>query len=1308
MKTLNMFGMGLVLTLASMQIVAQTNTQLPKWPMNGKEVDFINNQVNTISTSLATPQFASNGYYGAENQRLFNIIDNNLWWGDGSFENNLYNPPYIELPYAFYPEIVVAPKIKSCCNNGSYYVVYAVKQTDILVGEGNIEVDGYQIWYNVVDPNNSSLSTAQQLIDFGYYSINSANLGIAVTNFIGDTENRRLYYVFYSDDDGASEIGFFQITPSGITGPNVIATTSFKVFEACEVEVSSDFSMLAFTRSKLFTDDPTNDITIVHLNPATGYVNTSLGTNGYTYIDISPYNSTSDHYIGLEFSPDKSYIYATRQGTGLYQYNIGSNQVSFINGTGVIGSSQLEYARDGFIYGVASNGQMYTIIPANGTFAISSHNITSSGVINNTIFNSASRPVYTLPEQIDNYNYGSLFLSQTECCYQSQESQVVTTIPGVSEDGDNIVITGSNVSWTQGGNPFTPSGVSITDIYMKGNLIINAGARLNITGLTLHFKEGQEVQLNAATTSDGTGAKLYLYSGTKLTAFDNCESDAMWEGIDVTGNWQYSQTTGSAQPYLYMSNATIEYANIGVDAPTGGKVSATLSNFKDNLIDVKFNSYAGYDNTSSFDRCDFYTTGDLYNIKGVNPQYHAQIYYASGIEFLGCDFYNNYAYQNQIDAAYWGTGILSTNSYVSVTYRCTSLLYPCPAGSTTRGTFSHLKYGIKADQGDYFTLTRCDFIDCELGAWFIGIDAITATENVFDVLNLPYSSVYFGLYIESSTGYHIEQNTFQNGLVGLVVYNSGGDDNLIYRNTFNDLTGPGFCGYGANYDYQQKSGLQLLCNNFNNVNYAMTVLGGSLYTSSGTITVSQSDIRTQQGKLVNSATVVSTMNYFTNMAAADVYFYIDAAYSPYLQSNNKYNYNHHNTSGYYLASGYYNPYNVKTFEKSTYACPSTLSSGGGIQLGMQAINDLNENEENAMTELNEILSYNEALLLANAETANSFASSSVFNSLAEQSPNLTAKIILAYVNNPKVSELSKVSLLLSNSPLPTAVIEALETTGISPEYINFVLQHQHGENPVEKLQNHLSAIKSAKQTKYDQLVRETFAADTTPEFADTYNMVIGFMANQKNVVAMKRLVKLYVHKAQYAYALDVISDINETALTDNDTNLENYCRIASIQIEMQQQCSSEPMLDIVKPHEIELLEMAANYNTKEGGIARAILESVGLMTNEPIVFLPQTDNAKSARVTQPQRSQAPSSTSLKSLFRIYPNPANDQLAIEFVNPQEGNCTFNVYSLKGELLQTVNSSQQLGFITIPVSQLAPGTYIIECPQLKSKTNFVISR
>lgn len=79
-----------------------------------------------------------------------------------------------------------------------------------------------------------------------------------------------------------------------------------------------------------------------------------------------------------------------------------------------------------------------------------------------------------------------------------------------------------------------------------------------------------------------------------------------------------------------------------------------------------------------------------------------------------------------------------------------------------------------------------------------------------------------------------------------------------------------------------------------------------------------------------------------------------------------------------------------------------------------------------------------------------------------------------------------------------------------------------------------------------------------------------------------------------------------------------------------------------------------------------------------------------------------------SNWLISPNPANDQLSIEFVNPQEGNCTFNIYSLKGELLQTVNTSQQLGFVSISVANLASGSYIIECPQLKSRTGFVIAR
>lgn len=1280
------------------------NYQMPKWPFNGKEIDFTvagNPVVNNMNSYLAGAKGSTGGYYDTNNNLLFNVIDTKLYAPDGTLVGDLYTDSDAT-PDKQCGEMIIAPVLRQ--NTCKYWVIYPMQ----VYNSDNTTY--WKVCYNLV------CSYGPTILESGVISSTSGTWhgGIAMSDFLPNTDAHRLFIVVPNANTTIVQQWTIDDRIS------LLATAEFgaPLIDIAELDLSTDRTMLVCAKLNLDGYDALGENVVVFHYLSNGSVNMSID-NGMTILDIGTANATNEQFTGIEVyqNPSNSsqkYIYVSKSGGSRYKIdmtNPNSPITTIVNGGSYGSQSFIEWDYDTYISSSNGSNALFRNLPTQTTATlttIGSYNPVKNLYISD--FHTNAPDVYTLPDQIDGCTYQYTNGTEVSCCEIATESRIKTTMTGVTEEtnGDITIESGNTVSWYTNQNPFT-TGAAITDIYMRGDIIIEPGARLNITGLTLHFKEGQEVQLNAAATSGGTGAKLYLYSGSKLTAFDNCESDAMWEGIDVTGNWQYSQTTGSAQPYLYMSSAAIEYANIGVDAPTGGKVSATLSNFKDNLIDVKFNSYAGYDNTSSFDRCDFYTTGDLYTIKGLNPQYHAQIYNAPGVLFKACDFYNNYAYQNQISVANWGVGILATGSYVTIQHRCASMQDPCPAGSTTRGTFSHLKYGIKADQGDYLIINRCDFNDCVAGAWLIGNDAITATENIFDVFDYwsvstnPYD--VFGLYIESSTSYHVEQNTFDDGIIGLIIYNSGDEENLVYKNTFTDLE-IAFIGIGDNTGYPyEKDGLQLRCNTFNGVDYAMSVLGGSLVTANGLITVSNSDIRQIQGDLGLSE--VSAYNYFNTNETTDYnHFFINPNVSNIIYRGDKYQYNQTNSAGYYLQ--YYNSNYVAVEWYAAQTCPSTLSSGGGIQLGMQAINDLNENEENAMTELNEILSYNEALLLANAETANSFASSSVFNSLAEQSPNLTAEIILAYVNNPNVSELSKVSLLLSNSPLPTAVIDALETTGISPEYINFVLQHQYGENPVEKLQNQLSAIKSAKQTKYDQLVRETFAADTTPEFADTYNMVIGFMANQKNVVAMKRLVKLYVHKALYAYALDVISDINETALTDNDTNLENYCRIASIQIEMQQQCSSEPMLDIVKRHEIELLEMAANYNTKEGGIARAILESVGLMTNEPIVFLPQTDNAKSARVTQPQRTQAPSTAKLKSLFRIYPNPANDQLAIEFVNPQEGNCTFNVYSMKGELLQTVNSSQQLGFITIPVSQLAPGTYIIECPQLKSKTSFVISR
>jgi hypothetical protein len=95
---------------------------------------------------------------------------------------------------------------------------------------------------------------------------------------------------------------------------------------------------------------------------------------------------------------------------------------------------------------------------------------------------------------------------------------------------------------------------------------------------------------------------------------------------------------------------------------------------------------------------------------------------------------------------------------------------------------------------------------------------------------------------------------------------------------------------------------------------------------------------------------------------------------------------------------------------------------------------------------------------------------------------------------------------------------------------------------------------------------------------------------------------------------------------------------------------------------------------------------------------------RSARIVDENEEFIPA---LEALFSIYPNPADNYLSIEFINP-DGACTFSIFSIKGELIKTVSTNQSLGFISIDISQLEEGNYIISCPELSESQKFMIVR
>ncbi|MDD2387927.1 MAG: hypothetical protein PHP52_14220 [Bacteroidales bacterium] len=84
------------------------------------------------------------------------------------------------------------------------------------------------------------------------------------------------------------------------------------------------------------------------------------------------------------------------------------------------------------------------------------------------------------------------------------------------------------------------------------------------------------------------GPQLYLYSGTKLTVFDECEENALWGGVKCHGRWWgpgYAQSAPIVlQPLVYMSNSTIEFAEIGIEVPHGGILHGIFSKDIDLLL----------------------------------------------------------------------------------------------------------------------------------------------------------------------------------------------------------------------------------------------------------------------------------------------------------------------------------------------------------------------------------------------------------------------------------------------------------------------------------------------------------------------------------------------------------------------------------------------------------------------------------------------------------------------------------------------------------------------------------------------------
>lgn len=447
-------------------------------------------------------------------------------------------------------------------------------------------------------------------------------------------------------------------------------------------------------------------------------------------------------------------------------------------------------------------------------------------------------------------------------------------------------------------------------------------------------------------------------------------------------------------------------------------------------------------------------------------------------------------------------------------------------------------------------MTNCDFSENLGGAWFINNNALSVTKCDFNVGNTSYSSTtYFetyGLYLESCTGYQVEENIFHDGLLGMVVYNSGQNENEIYFNDFYNLSensfSTGLVAIGVNAKITAPtSGLQFMCNKFTNTSYALGIPIGSIPTINGNVTVTKSYIRVNQGWDVTNNCVKAANNVFcyTPPIASQGDFYVySSAYNYKYYS--KYNGTADRSELVKYNSDVIDASYSGIFTTRTQECPSNLDDGLLLLSGFTGISELNEEEIRINDEIEDLTAnINETALMIAAQTANQNNAGSVHNLLMAASPYLSDTILSVFLNNANVSEYSRATIMVANSPLPTSVKSEIFESELSDELKAYINQFQDGVNLLEQKYLRLESIKEAKQQLYDNVCLAAIQLDTTAYF----NQTIELLELSNDIHAKECLANLYVHNFEYDKALDIYESLINIAEMDNNTLLFNNSKI---------------------------------------------------------------------------------------------------------------------------------------------------------------------
>jgi hypothetical protein len=822
-------------------------------------------------------------------------------------------------------------------------------------------------------------------------------------------------------------------------------------------------------------------------------------------------------------------------------------------------------------------------------------------------------------------------------------------------------------------------------VYVKEYIRICPGSTLRVTS-DVFFKE------NACIVVD-RGGKLIIDRG-RLTGQPN----RLWRGILAYSQSNLAQNPVNQSSVILLNDGVIENAMTGIktvqplpddgtklpgswnDNLGGAIVIGNEGIFRNNKVAIDFRPYSYY-NMSNFDKCQFITTSPRLE-DGSAPEYFVKLNYVNGIDFRGCHFENS-----GVNGGI-GSGIYSYNSAFNVDEYCLSQVLPCT--SYLKSDFKNLDYGIYmmgAGTTRTARIENCEFHNNNTGAYFSGLIGLKVIGNLFvpdpvgtsDINN----TILGGLYLDGCTAYTIEENSFASNdpfspfrvKVGLVINNSGPDNNYVYRNSFNSLD------YGAHAQNKNRStdgltGLQFRCNVFTNCKSDISVK--SIKSNQG--------IRTSQGQPGNNPTDPAG-NLFSNLTTPG-----------YWSINNEASLiNYYKNINQIPGPNYHDPlitYNVIKYSNSlpfsSSTCPPSAGGGETKEQLSAVLTDNSMAADTISSQLSILVDIGDTEeLLGTVYYSIPEEAGLLYNELLSGSPYLSDTVVHQAVEKEAVLNNAMIRDIMVANP-HTAKSEVI-LTGLDnrtipmPENLyNEILAVADTVSAKELLEARLSAKLSSMDEAFKSLTALYY------EESASFDTLIA-MTESIPILQAKYLKSLYlIEKNESAQAYNAATLI--PALVSIDGRESEYQDFVSyLQLILQYNAQDSIPTEYIKP-----LNNGSNELLK--AFARNTLIDKGIISYQEPYLLP--DGTKSSRIHRFENLKIQFQSGNSSFLKVFPNPASDFITIDYLLPnKEAAGVITIFDLNGKAFISKLLLKNTNQFVLSLEGLVSGTYLIKLSDSK---------